>query len=144
MDGWGPTEGGAPIGDFDPVELEGIQAQLHGQRAQAQIHFDELVVHSDGAVAAHGAGQLMIKEWVQVQMRVQGFDQVGAARVALGRRQAGAGMDADRIDTLQPEGELRVEFFEVAGALAGPAQTGFKILLNREKYPLGFSFDQAG
>jgi hypothetical protein len=43
------------------------------------------------------------------------------------------------IDTLQPEGELGVEFFEAAGALAGQAQTGFKILLNRKKDPLGLA-----
>src|SRR5260370_1291712 len=81
----------------------------------------------------------MIKELVQVQVRVQGLDQVGAALVALGGRHAGAGVHASVIDTLQPEGELGVEFFEAAGALAGQAQTGFKILLDREKYPLGFT-----
>src|SRR5258708_15052609 len=81
----------------------------------------------------------MIKELVQVQVRVQGLDQVGAALVALGGRHAGAGVHASVIDALQPEGELGVEFSEAAGALAGQAQTGFKILLDREKYPLGFT-----
>lgn len=94
VDRLGQAEGGAAIGDFDAVELEGIQAQLHAERAQAQVHFVEWVVQPDGAVAAHGAGQLMIEELIQVQMRVQRFDEVGAALVALGGRQAGAGVDA--------------------------------------------------
>ena len=65
-------------------------------------------------------------------MRIQGFNQVGAALVALGRRHAGAGVDAGVIDALQPDGELGIEFFEVAGSLARQAQTGFKVLLYSE------------
>jgi hypothetical protein len=81
---------------------------------------------------------LVIKELVQIQMRVQRFDQVGTALVALGGRHAGAGVDAGVIDALQPEGELGVEFFGVASALTGQAQAGLKALLDGEKYPLGF------
>jgi hypothetical protein len=135
----GQAEGGAPVGDFDTVEFEGIKTQLHRQGAPAQVHFVELVAQPDRAVAPDGAGPLMIKELVQIQVRVQRFDQVGAALVALGGRHAGTGVDAGVIDALQPEGELGVEFFGVASALAGQAQTGFKILLDSEKHPLGFS-----
>src|ERR1035437_6193136 len=35
----GQAEGGAPVGDFDTVEFEGIKTQLHAQGAQAQVHF---------------------------------------------------------------------------------------------------------
>src|ERR1035437_4497604 len=135
----GQAEGGAPVGDFDTVEFEGIKTQLHRQGAQAQVHFVDQVAQPDRAVAPDGAGQLMIKELVQIQVRVQGFDQVGAALIALGGRHAGAGVDTGVIDALQPEGELGIEFFGVASALAGQAQTGFKILLDGEKHPLGFS-----
>src|SRR6266516_4611014 len=72
-------------------------------------------------------------------MRVQGFDQMGAALVALGGRHAGAGVEAGVIDTLQPEGKLGIEFFKIVSSLAGQAQTGFKILLDGEDDALGFS-----
>src|SRR2546423_157796 len=72
-------------------------------------------------------------------MRVQRFDQMGAALVALGGGHAGAGMDTGVVDTLQPEGELGVEFFHAVSTLAGQAQAGFKILLDGENDPLGFS-----
>src|ERR1035438_9189813 len=81
----------------------------------------------------------MIKELVQIQMRVQGFDRVSATLVALGGGHAGAGVDAGVIDTLQPEGELGVEFNQTAGSLARQAQAGFKILLDGEDHPLDFS-----
>src|SRR6266705_163718 len=136
---FGQAEGAAPIGDFDAVELERIETQLHREGAQAQVHFVELVAQPNGAVAPHGAGQLMIKELVQVQMRVQRFDQVGAALVAVGGGHAGAGVGAGVINTLQPQGELGVEFFQAAGSLARQAQTGFKILLDGENDALGFS-----
>src|SRR6266581_615390 len=139
VDRFGQAEGGAPIGDLDAVELERVETQLHREGAQAQVHFVELVAQADRAVAAHGAGQLMVKKLVQVQMRIQCFDQVGAALVAFGGGHAGAGVDAGVIDTLQPERELDVEFIEVAGSLAGQAQIGLKILLDGEEYPLGFS-----
>src|SRR6266705_2075522 len=110
VDRFGQAEGGAPIGDLDAVELERVETQLHREGAQ-----------------------------VQVQMRIQCFDQVGAALVAFGGGHAGAGVDAGVIDTLQPERELDVEFIEVAGSLAGQAQIGLKILLDGAEYPLGFS-----
>src|SRR5208283_4498141 len=74
IDPLGQTKGGASIGHFDAVELEGIKTQLHRQRAQAQVHFVEFVFQPDGAIAPDGASQLVIKELVQVQMRVQRFD----------------------------------------------------------------------
>src|SRR2546425_1356249 len=138
VDDFGQAEGGPAIGDFDPVELEGIEAQLDREGAQAQVHFVELVAQPDRAVAAHRAGQLVIKELAQIQMRVQRFDQMGAPLVAFGGRHAGAGVEAGVIDTLQPKGELGIEFFGVAGPLAGQAQTRFKILLDRVNNALGF------
>src|SRR2546423_655371 len=78
VDGFGQAVGSAAIGDFDPVELERIKAQLHREGSQAQVHFVELVAQADGAVAADGASQLMIEKLIQVQMRVQRFDQMGA------------------------------------------------------------------
>src|SRR5439155_18816575 len=43
VDRFGQAEGGAAIEDFDAVEFEGIKAQQHRERAQAQVHFVELV-----------------------------------------------------------------------------------------------------
>src|SRR6266699_2463554 len=96
VDDFGQAEGGAAIGNFDPVELEGIKAQLDREGAQGQVHFVEMIAQ------ANGAGQLVIKELVQIQMGIQCFDQVGAALVALRRRHAGAGVNAGVIDTLEP------------------------------------------
>src|SRR6266700_3021932 len=66
VDGFGQAEGGAAIGDFDPIELEGIKAQLHGEGAQGQVHFVETIAQANRAVAANGAGQLVIKELVPI------------------------------------------------------------------------------
>src|SRR5258706_1664061 len=123
VDDFGQAEGGAAIGDFDPIELERIKAQLDGEGAQGQVHFVEMIAQADRAVAANGAGQLVIKELVQIQMRVQCFDQVGAALVALRRRHAGAGVNAGVIDTLEPDRELGIEFFGIPGPFAGQGQT---------------------
>src|SRR5712691_12714884 len=70
VESFGQAEGGAAVEDFNAVELEGIETQLHREGAQAQVHFVELIAQPDGAIAPDGAGQLMIKELVQVQMRV--------------------------------------------------------------------------
>src|SRR5271157_348134 len=134
VDRLGQTEGRAVIQDLDAVEFEGVEAQLHRQRAQAQIHFVEVIAQPHGAVAADGAGELMVEQLVQVQVRVQGFDQVGAALITVGGRHAGAGMNPAVIHALQPEGELGIEFGEAAGALARQTQAGFEVLLNSENY----------
>jgi len=54
----------------------------------------------------------MIEELIQVQMRIQRFDQVGAPLVTLGGRQAGAGMNAGMINTLQPGSGLLIPCLE--------------------------------
>src|SRR3990172_7717586 len=140
IDWLGQPEAGPPVRDLDAVELERIKAQLTLEGAQAQIHFVEVVVDANGAVAAHRPSDLVIEELVEVQVRIQGFDQVSAALVALGGSHAGAGMDPCVINALQPERELGIEFFERGHALPRQAQAGFKVALNGEQHSLGLTF----
>jgi hypothetical protein len=44
------------------------------------------------------------------------------------------------VDGLQPQRELGIEFVQVAGGLAGQAQTRLEILLDRKEHAFAFSF----
>src|SRR6516164_1365250 len=136
----GQAEAGPAVVDFDPIELVGIKAQLHLESAQAQVDFVKMVFNADRAVAADGAIHLVVEQLFQVQVWIQGSDQMSAALVTLVWSHACAGMHAGVIDALQPEGELGVELRQAGGTLARQTQSGFEVLLDRGENPLRFSF----
>ena len=70
--------------DLEAVELEGVEAQGDQERAQGEVDFVEAIVQPHGAVAADGAGDLGVEELVQIEVGVEGTDQMSAALIALG------------------------------------------------------------
>ena len=68
--------------DLDAIELEGVEAEGDREGAQRQVDFVEAIVQPHGAVAADGAGDLGVEELVEVEVGVEGTDQVSAALVA--------------------------------------------------------------
>lgn len=63
--------------DLDGSPAPGVEAQVHGQAAQDQVHFAELVAQADRAVPAYDTFQLREEDPIEIEGRIEAVDQVG-------------------------------------------------------------------
>src|ERR1035438_4621960 len=115
----GQPEALAAVIDFHPGQGPRIKAQAHFQAAQGQVHFVELIVQAHGAVLAHDAQELRVKELLQIQLRIQRAHLAAAVGEAFIGTHADAFVPAHVINTLQPVGQPGVELRQAGRGLAG-------------------------